>query len=191
MALTRAAVPGTVTALVWGWPRQGTGSSGAISVPCHAREPQPWLLGHGEKGNPCSQLPPARIACMKLQHRTRLRGGTEKSVFSLLSPSSASPRGAAIWGAGTTLLPPRGWIPCSPTSLCGPEPSPAPRRHAAWSEPVPREINYFGASLPLTQAAFLPNFSPLRISALPWDLLLSSLSVSGQDGGVQGKGSCC
>lgn len=100
MALTRAAVPGTVTALVWGWPRQGTGSSGAISLPCHAREPQPWLLGHGEKGNPCSQLPPARIACMKLQHRTRLRGGTEKSVFSLLSPSSASPRGDCHLGCG-------------------------------------------------------------------------------------------
>lgn len=70
---------------------QGTGSSGAISLPCHGREPQPWLLGHGEKGNPCSQLPPARVACMKLQHRTRLRGGMEKSVFS--PHSQPAPRG--------------------------------------------------------------------------------------------------
>lgn len=108
--------------------------------------------------------------------------------ISFLSPFSASPLGAAVWGAGTTQPPSRGWIPCSPTSLCGPEPSPAPRRHAAWSEPVPREINYFGASLPLTQAAFLPNFSPLRISALPWDLLLSLLSTSEQDGGGTRKG---
>lgn len=105
------------------------------------------------------QPAPTSLGCLyetPAQNQAAWRHGE----ISFLSPFSASPPGAAVWGAGTTQPPSRGWIPCSPTSLCGPEPSPAPRLHAAWSEPVPREINYFGASLPPTQAAFLPNFSP-------------------------------